>query len=174
MVKYRISKYNPAFRDKNDRYVKEGWTSYSDIGKCYEGNFFEIDEYIDMEEKYIQTLMLIIDENRITTLQVCEVEQNFTISEIQSMLKSKGLSILDEEKSILEHLKERDLIKRNEIWLIIKLVLRECIWCNLKNKLDDFVIEFGYDYYMYVKCDEISHEIVFKIQENGLFVEQIN
>ncbi len=30
---WRVTKYNPTFRDENGTYIKDEWTSFSDIGK---------------------------------------------------------------------------------------------------------------------------------------------
>ena len=33
MKKYRITKYNPIYRDDEGKYLIDEWTSYTDIGK---------------------------------------------------------------------------------------------------------------------------------------------
>jgi len=35
--KYRITKYNPMNRDANGAYLLNEWTSFSDIGKTFDG-----------------------------------------------------------------------------------------------------------------------------------------
>jgi hypothetical protein len=35
MYKYRITKYNPIYRDPEGKYTIEDWTAISDIGKVF-------------------------------------------------------------------------------------------------------------------------------------------
>ena len=35
MYGWRITKYNPAFRDERGAYLKDEWTSVSDVGKSF-------------------------------------------------------------------------------------------------------------------------------------------
>lgn len=60
MYKYRITKYNPAYRDKKGTYTKEEWTSVSDIGKKYASSF-TAREYIKTENLYIDAIENIIN-----------------------------------------------------------------------------------------------------------------
>ena len=36
---YRITKYNPEFRDEEGRYILDEWTSVTDIGKEFHVRF---------------------------------------------------------------------------------------------------------------------------------------
>lgn len=42
MHKYRITKYDPQYRDEQGIYIREDWTSYSDIGKTYNGKLLTL------------------------------------------------------------------------------------------------------------------------------------
>ena len=52
---------------------------------------------------------------------------------------------------------------------MIRLILRETVWMNLLNS--EFKITFGYDYYMYVECSELTSMTIKQIERMGLFVE---
>lgn len=38
MVSWRITKYDPKDRDQNGVFLKESWTSFSDVGKVVDGS----------------------------------------------------------------------------------------------------------------------------------------
>ena len=49
--------------------------------------------------------------------------------------------------------------------------LRECFWCRIVDPQGRAVVWFGYDYYMYVACEEIPAALVREICAGGLYVE---
>ncbi len=174
MIRYRITKYNPFFRDIDGRYTKSEWTSYSDIGKYYYDQRFEIEDYLAIEQKYINSLMLVLNEEKISTLKVMELEKRRTLEQIEKFMQSKNLLISDEGKSIFSSIKNGDLIDIKNIPHLIQLLLREILWCRLMSPLHNMIVEFGYDYYMYVNCDGINMELKSKIQDTGMFVETMS
>lgn len=54
---YRTTKYNPIYRDEKDAYLKNEWTSYSDIGHIFDGKQLSINEYLNVEDKYIEAII---------------------------------------------------------------------------------------------------------------------
>lgn len=171
MIKYRITKYNPIFRDRDGSYTKNEWTSYSDIGKYYDDQRLETTDYLAIEQKYVDTLLFIFQEKKISCLQVMKLEKRRTLDQIEKFMQSKNLSISDNGKSIFSSIQNGDLIDVNNIPCLIQLLLRECLWCRLMSPSNNLVVEFGYDYYMYVICDGVDVEVAKKIQDSGLFIE---
>lgn len=49
--------------------------------------------------------------------------------------------------------------------------LRECFLCRLVDPQGRAAVWFGYDYYMYVACEEIPAALVREICAGGLYVE---
>ncbi|PFH81986.1 hypothetical protein [Bacillus sp. AFS088145] len=152
MYSFRITKYNPCFRNENDIYTRtEEWTSISDIGKILSGEEFTKKEYLEIERKYIQSVELCIDEMKANDLIV------------------KGLEIYDEnDLNISEGMK----VNRQQALLIIQKMLREEMWCKLIQT--GFEIHVGYDYYMYIVTKVKPQETTIdKIYQIGLFVEDV-
>ena len=56
MYKYRITKYNPQYRDDKDIFMKNEWTSYTDIGKIYNEHIFLKEEYLSIVNQKIKEL----------------------------------------------------------------------------------------------------------------------
>ena len=54
---YRVTKYNPAFRDQSGAYTKDEWTFFGQIGRTFSGVPFTFDEYERVEQAYVQTAL---------------------------------------------------------------------------------------------------------------------
>lgn len=51
MMNYRISKYNPKYRDEHGIYTRDEWTSISDVGEYFNGYEVTMEEYLDTENR---------------------------------------------------------------------------------------------------------------------------
>ncbi len=163
MYKYRITKYNPSFRDGNDVYLRDEWTSYCDIGKVYNGNIFLLEEYMDIEQKYCTALMEILQMNSCKRFTIIDLEIYRDISEEQLSTK---------EYVLLKALENNMKIPIEIIEDYIKLILREYFWCEFMSE-NGVVIQFGYDFYMYVICPILDDRVIKKYSDVGIFIEHI-
>ena len=75
MINYRISKYNPCFR-VNGIYIKEEWTSIGDVGKCFDGKCFTLDEYIATENNYVIFVDRIIQMTKTDLFKITGLEDD--------------------------------------------------------------------------------------------------
>lgn len=50
----RIMKYDPLKRNEKGAYLEDEWTSFSDVGKVFSGVVLTLDEYQEMESKYVE------------------------------------------------------------------------------------------------------------------------
>lgn len=87
MHKYRISKYNPLFRDEDGSYQKNEWTAISDIGKCFDGIVLTDEKYISVEDKYVNAVKLIIKFHSLTSLNVTNLCHSFSNEEFINLIK---------------------------------------------------------------------------------------
>lgn len=164
MKKFRITKYNPDFRNENGEYMLDEWTSFSDIGKKFHDDVFVEQEYYETEANYIQAINYILDEKNVFQMRVIQLEKydnNFDIS------------LSSSEQKVKEGLKNNSIVGREEIDILSKMILRELLWATLQSFDGLMTVEFGYDYYMYVICEVISENSKKKIRDKGLFVEEI-
>lgn len=173
MRKYRITKYNPNSRDIYGRYIGKEWTSCSDIGKSFDNKILNASEYKDTEDNYIKAINIILRNNNIQTLVVEEMEKYFDIDEVQESLEKYHLSLIDTEEILFKSITNGSKISSDNIPIIVKLLLRECFWCVLTTPKKDIRIEFGYDYYMYVSCEEIVFSTIDEIKKLKLYVEEV-
>lgn len=161
---WRVTKYNPDFRDENGYYTLiEEWTCPSDIGKVFNEHEFTMLEYLQAETAYIDSVIKFIEESGIDSLRVIQLQ--YTISE-----EDKTSPLYEKEFETMV-LKEDALVNKNDIRLICKMVLRNFIWCQLYSK-NNFFVHFGWDYYMYIGSNVNCLSVIEFASNNGLFVEQ--
>ena len=163
MYCYRITKYNPEFRDKNGIYLKNEWTSVNDIGKVFDGEELTKEKYLYIENGYISAIKLIMEENNISTLMINCLEKYYDVSD--------ETYFSPDEKELLAEIKDNMNVSKDKLETLIRMALRELLWCKLRSEKVE--IEFGYDYYMYIKCDQIKDSTVGFLLSNGIFVELI-
>jgi hypothetical protein len=147
MNQYRITKYNPMFRDSTGAYKKPDWTSMSDIGRSFDGVTLRKEEYLATESAYIESAMSFISEDQISALRAVGVENH-------------GKALAPEEGQFIP---VADLPE------IIRSILREDFWCRLE--IDDRFIHFGWDYYIYVGVKDRCEASIQSAHAKGLFVE---
>lgn len=147
---WRVTKYNPKFRDENGTYTNEEWSSFSDIGRSFQSKEFTIEEYKKCERLYVGAITTLMECNGITRLNVVDLE---VYDEVESIDKKTTLS-------------------KEEIVTFVPEVLREHLWCKLEYK-DSFYVHFGYDYNMYIGSKQECKNGIKKIKSSGLYTEEI-
>ena len=163
MSYYRITKYNPGFRDVKGYYTANDWTSVSDIGNVFSDGVLTKEKYLETENTYIQAINVILNENNISEMIVTDLEkyEDNTSSELLS----------SDEKKLFFNISDNMCVKLYEIQHIARMNLREILWCRLLSRTENLEIEFGYDYYMYIRCNEIPSSIKRMIFDLGLYIE---
>ena len=159
---WRITKYDPKKRNSQGWFLEDTWTSYSDIGKLYQGEKLNYDEYMRIENLYINAIVKFMKCLSISHLQVKCLENHDRINEDSSINKA--------EVMFVNALKENDLLSLEQVKMASKLILREYFWCKLISKHKMFV-HFGYDYYMYIGSRSECKDTLEAIRESGLYVE---
>lgn len=146
MTEYRITKYNPANR-VNGVYMKDEWTSFSDIGKVFGGTKLSQDVYLKTEQAYIDCCVALIKKAQISNLSIEQAEYYAENVHFPSSISN--------EKDIRQ---------------VITACLREQCWLKLIAK--DFFIHFGHDYYMYIGSLLPVESVAEIISQHGLYSEQ--
>ena len=140
---YRITKYNPIYRPEEGGYSNDEWTSVSDIGLYFNGIQFTASEYFEMEDKYWKTIKYLLELCNIQTLKICGLEKYKDIPRF--FTNNKYFDI-----SPLEHVDLNGrIISMPEIEMILRLCLRNEIWCKLEHSTGSGVFWAGNK-----KCNE--------------------
>jgi len=151
---YSISKYSPQFYDSKAAYIHNEWTSISDIGKSFADGILTSEEYIEIENRYINTAIELAKRAGCSYLTVSYIEGDSTdiVNSVNSLKLNHGL--IERAKTIRQGIR----IPLNDCPDYLLLCLRECCWAIFSNMAHNFLVKFGYDYYMYI------HTVIPKLQ----------
>jgi hypothetical protein len=150
MNEYRVTKYNPAFRDELGHYTRPEWIMFKDIGETYSGVLFTLEEYERVEEAYIQAALSFLRESGLSSIRVAGIE-------------NRSNQPLDFDND--------SVLPLDRIGEIIRRTLREEIYCRLEGS--DCFVHFSWDYYMYVGVPHRCPRSQALAAELGLFVEEL-
>lgn len=139
MVDYRITKYNPRYRDEVGRFLGSEWTSVSDLPANAEG----LREYLAAENDYVKAICLFYHLVGSPQLQVVGLEKK------ENNVQLLPRSLLVESEALLSRMFFDVIGDVFQLDTVIRLALREVVWCKLE-LLPLFYIHFGYDFYVYV------------------------
>jgi len=164
-MQLRITKYNPAYRDKDGHFRKDDWTGVGDIGNIYDGKILTEEEYRQTESNYWNAYERLlqgcsIPYMQVKNLSICnfpERELLRSITEESLFFFSKILPLMDGEN-----------VHGQRLEYLFKLALRECLGCRLFGPNNSY-IHWGYDYYTFWGCD-IDIDYGF-IKNSGLYAE---
>lgn len=158
---YRITKYNPKFRNNLGHYLRDEWIDYSEIGKFFMDEEFTYEEYIKKENSYISVISFIIDKKKNKYIQIKNAAKD-----IRELDKNTSSSM----KSIMSKIKNGAFIEVGDVPDLCRLILRGHIWAKIYTL--SLFIHFGYDYYMYIGFTGRCSGLTRKVKECGLFIER--
>lgn len=163
---YSISKYRPQFYDSAGCYIRNEWTSVSDIGKSFADGILTEEEYIKIETKYITTAIELARSAGCTYLTVSYIEGDSKdiVNSVNSHKLNHGL--IESAKTIRQGLR----ISLNDCQDYLRLCLREYCWAVFSNKTHNFLVKFGYDYYMHVHTVVPQKQVIEIVNRNGLYL----
>ena len=166
MTSWRVTKYNPKYRNKNGVFKNDEWTSISDIGKTFSGIELTLDKYMIDENAYIEAVKSTMNMLGVQTLTVLNLEKKYCRERIKfELLNTDYMEHLYNDVCEGMNLSQKDAIN------LCRLILREQLWCKLESNKKMFV-HFGYDFYMYIGIESDRKEIISQISQSGLFIEE--
>ena len=171
MSRYRISKYDPLLRDERGNFIGEDWTSFSDIGKKYNGIVLTNLQYADVEAKYIDAITTILHHCQINTMIVEGLEKQFSASALKKLLGRYNLQFTQQDAKFVSQIKNGLRLDMTGIKKTVMLVLRDCCWCELLSETGEVKIEFGYDYYVYLQGVNIDANTIASFRSEGIYIE---
>ena len=148
MGDYSISKYQPELYDDNGCYRRNEWSSVGDIGKTFYNGVLSIDEYMKVEQRYIEVAMTLARLSGCTYLTISNLEGQ---EDIMDFVNGKPYNI--ELSVIAQKIKQGLRVRISDCADYLRLCIRECCWAVLANHRHNFSIDFGYDLYMHIHTD---------------------
>ena len=101
------------------------------------------------------------------------LQYNFSVEELRNLFDLNGLELSSDYMEIMDNLKNGYVVATENLRRFFTLILREYFWCQLVSPEHELMIEFGYDFYIYVICSDINIE---KIQHTGkskIYIEEM-
>ncbi|WP_024549757.1 hypothetical protein [Siccibacter turicensis] len=123
-LSYRITKYKDKHDDDCYYSHAQEWSSFFDVGSKV-----SLQEYIAVEDSYIDFLIAACRYYQVTSLQIVGLE-------VYESTEYKDMSIVDIDS----------------VPQVVRDILREKIWAKLVAPYLEF--HFGYDFYMYFLCED--------------------
>jgi hypothetical protein len=172
MYKYNISKYNPAFRDRNGRYMKEDWTAISDIGKTFDGKALTVEDYVATEDSYIKGIQTIFNFFNLEYLKVCDVRKSFKDNQFWELISRRKVKYTSDVLELYNIVESIEKLEYKGLDLFFRLLLREDIGAKVyyPEKLKIFIC---YDYLMGIHSRRSIEKVIPAIEALGLFVEEL-
>jgi hypothetical protein len=170
MITYRITKYNPIYRDKDGVYLKDEWTAISDIGKSFGKKKLTYMKYLKVEGQYLKALERILSKIDLNTITINEIEKYF-----YKVNDNTVKDLYDENMKILFNKLSDNycFTSKDELMNAIKLILREHLWGKIVVKNSNFKVEFGNDLYVYITSEELPKELIQSLSNIGVFIEEV-
>ncbi|HVJ80321.1 MAG TPA: hypothetical protein VNC50_04550 [Planctomycetia bacterium] len=144
-----MTKYDPKLRNPTGAYTRNEWTSFSDVGRSFDGAELTSGEYRRIEDAYVAAAVAFLREAGVPSLTVRTLEN------------ARGRPVPFGEGEVLSVELIPDMLRG---------VLREEFWCRLE-AVDAFV-HVGWDYYMYVGVPRPCPFARLRAGILGLYVEQ--
>lgn len=159
MFTYRLTKYDPAYRDDTGAFVHDDWISVSQIGRSFGGEALTKDKYLEYEDKYIEAVRQLSSFSKIHSMRINDLEfkPDFTDDLFGDGLPERCASLRADTIAVGDDLES-----------VVRGNLREIIWCRLQGPQESY-IHFGYDYYMYIG---LSRNASTAILPKGMFLEK--
>jgi hypothetical protein len=133
----------------------------SSTGRTYEGRVFDEVEYVRVESLYVDSVQRI--------MKLARVEQ-FTVTglEVYGASARMPLAIERDTRHQLAELQEGCLVSGGALDWVVRLGLREALWCLLQGAQGAY-IDFLHDYYIALGCNGVVE--VESVLPTGMFVE---
>lgn len=142
-----IVKYSPDGYNEQGVYCRDEWSSIYDIGRSFSGVILTKDDYLEVENNYINCAVDIITQSGCKYLTIGYVED---YNHIGYQYKSR--------------------ISKNQITTILRDMIREEVYCVLVNLKHNVMIDVGYDYYMYIVCPIDSATLKTIVETHNLYL----
>jgi hypothetical protein len=166
---WRISKYDPAFRDENYVYQRNEWTSAADIGRTYDGETLDAETYRATESAHVEAVRAFMVDAGVTVLTVT----SFQSPSERDYEYLEKLSVQDRQELAqqMRQVHESDEFSGPELDRVLRLLLRKVFWCRLVHA-DRFVVDVLEYLYVCIGTVAPSERAIARTRMLGLFVEE--
>ena len=76
VFEFRVTKYDPVYRDREGVYMRDEWTSVGDIGRAFGSSVLTESEYRRVEAAYVTAAVAFLREAGVLSLAVAGLENH--------------------------------------------------------------------------------------------------
>ena len=146
---HEIVKYGPQYYDENGAYQKDEWTCFSDVGKECEGKVVKMEDYLDVENRFIDITRAILEAAGCSYV---------TLGYVEAWRQKE--------------LKEGMRVRIQEIDPFLRLVLRGKAYIVFINRSKGIQFDFSEDVlYMHLNCRLPNDELRTIVESHGLYLD---
>lgn len=166
---HEIVKYTPSGYNKDGIYVYDDWTSISDIGKSIGDNILSVENYLEVEGNYINTILAIMSEIdcHYLTLEYVEANRHEIMKDIKRYKQKYNLPILE----FIPILKVGKRVSRKNAAILFRLCLRELCYIEFSCKSKNLKMYFTTEYYLNIQCPICKERLNQIVSENHLYLD---
>ena len=165
MGDYSISKYQPELYDETGCYHRNEWTSFGDIGKIFYNGELSIDEYMKVEQRYIDVAITLARLSGCTYLTISKLEGR---EDIVDFVNGNPYNI--QLTATAQKIKQGLKIQISDCADYLRICIRECCWAIFDNHRHYFSLDFGYDFYMHIHTDLTESQVEEIVSANNLYL----
>lgn len=141
-MRLRVSKYDPSQRNSAGHFTGQDFTSVWDVGKFVDGKQITTSDYLQVEDAYLLCVQRLLSTSNIDRLQIVDLEWHPATVPVNSTVELV-------RPVLVEHVSESMILEGESIDTIVRMALRERLWCRLTGA-NGVYIHFGYDLYLYL------------------------
>ncbi len=172
---HSVVKYKPEYYNEKGHYIRDEWGCMGDVGRIYDGHLVILDEYLEVEQKYVDAVIRIMDLTNCKYLTVSHLGDTIrsTKYSIQKMLNHENRFYYYDKllyNSYME-LVEGKRIYVKDIDKVVRLNLREYTYTALTNLKNELEIHFGGEFYMYFNTKMSIDILREEIRKIGLYLD---
>lgn len=172
---HSVVKYNPECFKGKSHFTKNQWICMKDVGQVIGGHLVTLDEYLDVEQKYVDSVIKIMELTDCKYLTVSYMEDTIqtTKESILEMLDRKNPFLQYDKLLYNSYMKLYEGRRFDVIGIpdIIRLNLRGYTYTALTNLQKGLEIHFGFDYYMYFNTKFPIDILREEIRKIGLYLD---
>lgn len=162
---HEIVKYAPQYY-KDGIYTKDEWYTICQLGEFCDGKKFEIVEYLETVEKYVDTAIDIMKFLNIKYLSIYNTFLGF-----DSMGALANLPFGGNVRDVFNYNTEGKRVPLSKMPPLIRLAFENPFSFHFVNHSKDFYLRFGFDCYMHVftKCPNRALKVI--VEQHGLYLD---
>lgn len=167
-----IVKYKPQYYNEKGVYCKDEWTERCDIGSVFDGQIFTMEEYMAVEQKYVDAAHKIMDLSNCTYLTLAYEDRTLMGARLDmiEMLTGRFKEYDKEYCDFLASIYLKQRFNKEKIAKLVRLNLRGLLGTSLTNESRHLEFHFGGDFYMYCRTRLPKEVLRTELEPLGMYV----